>query len=253
MIDLREESIQFLQRFLRRKYRKEIVAVRDPFADMARLLPSAEIHTVVDAGAFEGEVSKRMASMFPSAHIYAFEPASQAYARLTAHVGEINRVHPVHAALSSSSGKRTLYINAQDSTNALSPVAPAGVTYQSWQTKNLGKETVSVTTLDAWARKNGDVLPEVIKLDLQGHELEALKGAARLLQRSVLLIYTEVEFVRIYRENCLLWELEEYLVSKGFHLYQLYNITTGDDGQIVCADAIFCSNKPGRWITGPAA
>ena len=52
-------------------------------------------------------------------------------------------------------------------------------------------EMIEVTTIDDWIKENGNPSIELIKFDIQGNELKALKGASRTIQESVLLIYTE--------------------------------------------------------------
>ncbi len=245
MINPREEVIQTLQRFLRRRYNKQIVEARDPFEDMPRLLGRDDVRGIVDGGAYHGEIGLKLAAIFPRATVYAFEPASEAFGILASTAQVHRRLVPVNLALSSAAGRKTLYINAQTSANALSPVGEGGRRYQTGQTRHVGSEKVTLVTLDGWARRTGNPPIDLIKLDLQGHELRALKGARSVLRRAVRLVYTEVEFVRIYRENCLFSDVEIYLRELGFELYQLYNITVGDDGQIVCADAIFIARKEG--------
>jgi FkbM family methyltransferase len=241
---VRQAIIRILQQTLKSRYRKHIVEILDPFDDMKRLLSGVGIRTVVDGGAYHGELSLRFADMFPDATVYAFEPASAAYATLCDTARQEPRIIPVKYALSSSSKPATLFVNFQDSTNALSPVGEGGRKYQDWQTRNVGRERIRALTLDRWAQRMRLKSVDVLKLDLQGHELEALRGAKRLLQKSTKLIYTEVEFVRIYERNCLFSDVEAFLRSCGFSLYQLYNLASGVDGRLVCGDAIFVSNDP---------
>lgn len=241
---MRRQLILLLQKFLRQRYNKQIVEIHSPFRDMVRLLHGKKITLIVDGGAYHGVIAQELCSVFPGADVYAFEPYSVSFEKLRVAVRDCPQIHPVHCALSSHEEIKTLYVNAQDSTNALSPVAEMGKKYQSWQTENIQSETVKVTTLDLWAENNTAASVDILKLDLQGYELEALHGAERLLRNSVKLIYTEVEFVRLYEQNCLYYEMEAYLHRLGFRLYQLYNLSSGDDNQLVCADAIFI--HPGR-------
>ena len=240
---MREALIQFLQRQLKNRYNKTVVEIKDPFRDMQMLLASTSIHTVIDGGGYHGDVALQLAEMFPNATVYSFEPSATSFSILTANVKGNSRIIPVRNGLSSAKKRATLFVNAQDSTNSLSPVGEGGRTYQSWQTANVGSEEVNLVTLDAWAAENNVNDIDLLKLDLQGHELHALRGAEQTLKSKVKLIYTEVEFVRVYEENCLMFEMEGYLRSLDFELFQLYNITSGNDGQIVCGDAIFLSRQ----------
>jgi hypothetical protein len=51
-----------------------------------------------------------------------------------------------------------------------------------------------------------------------------------------------VEFIELYENNCLFFQLETFLKKQGFRLYQLYNLQTGQDGQLIYGDAIFINH-----------
>lgn len=241
---MRQRAILALQRMLRARYKKQIVELQDPFHDMKLLLAGWSVETIVDGGAYRGEITDRLLDVFPRARAVAFEPSGKAFRYLESKYAGSAAVLPVHAALSSSTGTRTLYDNAQETTNALSPVADGGRRYQSWQTENVATERITTTTLDDWLTNERDRKVELIKLDVQGHELHALRGAERTLRSTVRLVYAEVEFIRIYEENCLFHEIDAYLSGLGFELFQLYHLTSAHDRRLLTGDAIFI--QPGR-------
>lgn len=58
-------------------------------------------------------------------------------------------------------------------------------------------------------------IPDMIALDIQGAELQALKGSTYTLKK-VKWIYTEVSYERLYKDAALEPELTEFLNKKGF-------------------------------------
>lgn len=56
---------------------------------------------------------------------------------------------------------------------------------------------------------------DMIKIDVQGAELDVFKGAAQRLDE-VLVIWTEVEFIPLYENQPLFSEIEQYLRQRGF-------------------------------------
>lgn len=236
---MRQKTITQIVRLLRERYNKEIIEIKDPFRDMRVLLSGIKINSICDIGAHHGDISLKLASLFPSSKIYSFEPYSQSYEVLRKKAEINSNIVPVNCALSSSNGEVNLYINVQDSTNSLSPTGEMGKKYQSWQTETLSTELVRVFTLNSWGKQNSITEIELLKLDVQGFELRVLEGAEDYLKSTVRLIYTEIEFVKIYKENCLYFELEEFLRQFNFELFQFYNLTSGDDRQLVTGDAIF--------------
>lgn len=236
---MRQRLVLGLQRLLLGRYNKHIVEIQDPFRDMRVLLAAKKVSNIVDAGAYIGDITMKFLKLFPDAKIYAFEPASTTFLKLKNNTMDYPNIKPQKAALSSRKGIATLYLNKQDSTNALSETGPMGKKYQSWQTETISTEKVLLSTLDLWTKNNQVRIIEILKMSVRGHELEVLKGAKQLLKSSIRLIYTKVDFVKIYKNNCLFSELDAYLGKFNFKLFQLYNLTSGDDKKLISGDAIF--------------
>ena len=96
-----------------------------------------------------------------------------------------------------------------------------------------------VNTIDDWIVENGNPSIELIKFDIQGNELKALKGADRTLKGSVLLIYTEVCFQPLYDDGALFGQIDMFLREYGFELHDLYGPKYNSDGMLLWANAIF--------------
>ena len=61
---------------------------------------------------------------------------------------------------------------------------------------------------------------DFLKLDIQGGELDVLRGANRLLERTVV-VHTEVEFSQVYRDQPLFADIDTHLRGKGSELIDL--------------------------------
>jgi FkbM family methyltransferase len=77
--------------------------------------------------------------------------------------------------------------------------------------------TVETTRLDDIPEVRGT---DLLKLDIQGAELLALRGGEKLLA-DVLVIHTEVEFVELYKGQPLFAEIDAFLRGRGFQFHQL--------------------------------
>ena len=87
-------------------------------------------------------------------------------------------------------------------------------------------------------------IPHFIKIDVQGAELEILKGGIKTLQ-NVMGLEVEVNFKEIYKNMPLYSEIESFLKEQGFalidytNLYRWERSTYRGFGEIVHGDAIF--------------
>ena len=99
-----------------------------------------------------------------------------------------------------------------------------------------------------------DVTVDFMKLDVQGFELEVLKGA-RLKLRECIAVQLEVEFVEMYRNQPLFGDISKFLAHHGFEFFDFTTTYHYDrkayglrSGQVLAADAIFvAAEKPVRF------
>jgi hypothetical protein len=78
----------------------------------------------------------------------------------------------------------------------------------------------------------------VIKLDLQGYELDALRGSATLLAKGVAGLLVEVNFRTRYVGQASFHELLAFLAGFGLRLFRLYEIIPDSDDSWRQADAL---------------
>jgi Methyltransferase FkbM domain len=66
---------------------------------------------------------------------------------------------------------------------------------------------------------------DLIKVDVQGFDLEVLRGAATILSEgAVKTLLVEVNFISLYENQCSFGELEQLLKGKGYYLVALYEV-----------------------------
>lgn len=96
---------------------------------------------------------------------------------------------------------------------------------------------------------------DFIKIDVQGGELNVLKGAKNTLPLCIGL-EVEVEFLELYKEQPLFGEICENLTQEGFEFFDFVNLyrwereSFSDLGQLVFADALFLRSP--EWIINNA-
>jgi FkbM family methyltransferase len=82
---------------------------------------------------------------------------------------------------------------------------------------------------------------DLVKLDIQGKELDALKGIKDI--ESVEIIISETMFLPLYENQPLFCDINNYLTDKNFQLYGLYNLYDRSTGQLEFANALFLNKR----------
>lgn len=83
--------------------------------------------------------------------------------------------------------------------------------------KQIKIESTTMTSLLQSNKKYEDFEFNFINLDIQGAELKALRGMEFYLENGMIeYIYTEVSSFYVYKQGCLISELDEYLKLFGF-------------------------------------
>jgi FkbM family methyltransferase len=126
---------------------------------------------VVDAGANIGIYSQFLAKCVgPAGMVHSFEPDLENFARLRAALAGLPNVRVNRLALSDKTGDSLLYLSQQ-----------LNVDHRAYPTEGETRRSVSIRsiTLDDYFKPGERV--DLIKMDIQGYELHALRGANRVL------------------------------------------------------------------------
>jgi FkbM family methyltransferase len=158
---------------------------------------------VFDLGAQAGFYTLLAARLVgPQGRVFAFEPLPDNLAYLRRHL-ELNRVTNVtimESAVSDRSGRSAFGPGANRSMGRLDPQ---------------GRLQVATVALDDLVATGVTPLPSVVKIDIEGAEVLALKGARRTLERSRATLFLSTHGPEKRRECCRL------LVSLGYAVMPL--------------------------------
>jgi FkbM family methyltransferase len=133
------------------------------------LFPGA---VVVDAGANIGIYSEFLSRCVgPTGAVHSFEPSPDNFHRLRAATRNLANVHVSEAAVGEHSGKSQLYLS--DKLN---------VDHRTYMADEDSRRSVpiEIVALDEYFKPGERV--DLIKMDIQGYELHALRGANRVLE-----------------------------------------------------------------------
>lgn len=202
--------------------------------ELTRRLQSVgyQFSTVVDGGANTGQFARACAEVWPEAHIYSYEPLPLVSRALRQNLHDLaDRVQIEEVALGA---KEEVVIFHKTSYSLQSSVlTPVGIDYEEIQVRQ--------ARLDDLLRDARLVSPVLLKLDLQGYELEALKGSTDLLHH-VNAVLLEVGFEASYEGEPSFDVLCRFLEEHGFAFSRPFDVLWQHD-QIVQMDALFTRKR----------
>ena len=214
------------------------VTLNEDFLDQKKLLRNTSIRIIFDVGANVGQTTRRYRKLFPRATIYAFEPFPSSLNIYKNHTCGDKRIKTYELALTDTVGEKIFYANDCHYTNSLLPVDTEHRGTENYNPTE--KINVSTSTLDFICSDESIDNINILKMDIQGGELLALKGAENMLKaRKIDLIYTEVAYQTTYINQPTLTDLEDYLKPFGYVLYKKYNTDFDKDNKPISGDAIF--------------
>jgi len=170
--------------------------------------------TVLDIGAHVGVYTERFHELFPEATIYAFEPLPKSYDLLAERVGSYSQIHSFNVALGNFDGEMEFYQNEASETSSLlemSDIHKAAYPHTERETQT----KVSVRKLDSYAKEMNLVSPVLAKIDVQGGELDVVKGALRTLEQ-VDMVIIETSFSELYEKQPLFVDVYKLMTQCGF-------------------------------------
>lgn len=198
-----------------------------PTSDLGAVPFAHDFRTVIDVGANRGQFALFAAHRFPRALIYSIEPLPEAAAAVSRLLGK--RVRVFERAAGAHEGRATLHVTRKADGSTLLPV------------KFFDPLDVRVSTLDSVIASVER--PALLKMDVQGYELEALRGATRLLTE-VDEALIECTFHRGMTGWAFIDDVCEFLSSHGLQKRGLYSLTFLSDGSYDQADVLFTRSQP---------
>lgn len=160
---------------------------------------------LLDIGALHGAFSLVFATGFPSRTAVAVDASPIAFSRLlyNIHKNNLTNVTPIECALSDSSGTLRMHYEWEHAV-----AAETGETKQKYLsvTKRSGDELCDHLSFD----------PDVLKIDVEGHEVKVVKGLSRLLERTRPLVFLELHPRRIVQERDQIEDLTKIFDTSGY-------------------------------------
>lgn len=191
--------------------------------------------TIVDVGSHHGESIERFRALFPNSIVHSFEPDSENFKILTEKFSNDDRIFLNNCGIGEEVGELTFHRYAKSDVSSFVEIdmdspwtkirsAQSNTSLDEFETKAY---RVPVATLDHYIKEKGIERVHLLKMDTQGFEDKALKGAAESIKNRRI-DYIELELIvkSPYKHSLLFRDIENLLYPAG---YQMYGIGKGSN------------------------
>ena len=183
---------------------------RGPFESLLKARAGGiAIKHIIDVGASDGIWSAEALGHFQDAGIFMVDAREKNRAALEAFKKTHAQCDYWIGALGGAPGTQAFFESGDQSS-----------LYSSTAFPNMQRREIEVRTLDSFLEAGTIPAPDLIKADVQGYELEVLKGALKCMQQSELLLL-EVSYQQLYEHAPLAHEVIAWLGEKGFRIYDI--------------------------------
>lgn len=194
--------------------------------------------TVIDVGANVGQFAVASSKIYPETQIYSFEPNPPCATQLKKNVSGLGNVKVYQLALGETVGEIDFHVNIHSHSSSILPLAsPHLDAFPDALESSVIR--VEVSTLD---NVLGDIElqhPVLLKLDVQGYELQVLLGGRDLLAH-VDYVLLEASFKPMYQGEPIFVEIEMRMRELGFEFLRPVGfLRAPKTGEFLQMDALF--------------
>ncbi len=210
---------------------------------LQRLFLYNRIETVIDIGANIGQYAMELRANGFKGRIISFEPILEAYTVLKKNSQKDPEwIVPERMAIGNKDSEIEMNFSANSVSSSILPIKESHVKAAP-ESVYVRKEIVSIRRLDSVAERLDLKSNIYLKVDVQGYELDVLKGASTLLKKTKGL-QLELSLVELYEGQILMGDMLRYVESLGFKLSALFPVFIDESSsRLLQVDGVFFSDR----------
>ena len=183
---------------------------------------------IFGVGAHLGQTTLHFRKVFPTAHIHSFEPFPENFRMLELKTKGMHGIHTNQAALGSSKGFANMQKGHSDQAHSIRPKAD----FENNPDEENKLPKVRLDTIDSYLQKERISSIDLLKIDVEGYELEVLKGAENALEKGMVqAVLAECDFDPVDTQHTYFNDLWNFMMGKNFSFFGLYDVIHYENGK----------------------
>lgn len=203
-------------------------------------LKHRQFDLILDVGANEGQFAIMIRKIFPETNLRLFEPLPDCMSKLESLRELLNPAQFYYYALGDKNSTTVMFANDFSPSSSILPMT--NLHREIWEeSKHDKKIEIKVCKLDdIWKIEKFSYYSKILlKIDVQGYEMNVLKGAKSVLKH-IDTIVLEINFKNFYEGQCSFEVIHSFLSEHGFHFSGIMEqFFDSKDGSILFADICY--------------
>ena len=204
--------------------------------ELKNILKDINLETIIDVGSNKGQFILLIEQLFPNKIIYSFEPQAELLEKQKKFFNYKRNIFFYNFALGSAPLMKKFFITKRKDSSSFFKMTEFGKQLDDYQIEN--EKDVQIKSLDQVLNDQEIKKPILMKIDVQGYELEVLKGSEKMLKKIEYLLI-EVSEKEIYKDQALSDEIIKFLQEKNYKILQQNTPTKIDKTDFVQKDILF--------------
>ncbi|MFV8345496.1 FkbM family methyltransferase [Flavobacterium sp. ZB4P13] len=196
-----------------------------------------ELNHIIDVGANSGQFTRVASHLYPQARIDTFEPLPDLYPIIEKKFKNNKNITTYNIALGNEDGVIMFNKNKFGHTSSILEISSGNIHFPK-EENDLDQINVVIKKLDSVSLLNSNSELSLLKLDVQGYELEVLKGG-EITIKGIDYIIIEANLEELYSNQPSFTEMNDYLISKEFELLGMLDFNLGNKNKYIEVDLLY--------------
>ena len=208
--------------------------------ELENLIKDLNVETIIDAGSNKGQFILLTENFFNCKKIYSFEPIKEILEMQKKFFSYKNNIFFFNFALGEKTSNKIFHITKRKDSSSFLKVNENVISNNDYKIQE--KIEVKIHSLDEIMINENLTGPILFKIDVQGYELEVLKGSSETLKK-IKYVLVEISENEIYKNQPLYCDVTNFLKDNNFYFLSENKLTKIRKTNFMQKDVLFINRS----------